>query len=52
MQKALLDHTVELKRFEEQMRDAKFDPKVGKLYHKVTRESLVKREGTTYDADG
>jgi hypothetical protein len=45
-----------LKRFEEQMRDTVFDPKVGKLHyqmHQNLRENnMMRREGTTYDADG
>ena len=38
------------------MRDTVFDPKVGKLHyqmHQNLRENnMMRREGTTYDADG
>ena len=38
------------------MRNTEFDTKVGKLRHqmhqKLRKNALMKREGTTYDADG
>jgi hypothetical protein len=47
---------LELKRFDEQVRNTKFDQKVGKMKYQMQQklpETLLNhREGTTYDAEG